>query len=296
MSPINELGRPRPDLAPTFASLVNAFEELDPPSLEKLTDTATTIDILAHAAGALQGDAVLDALYAADIDYEFFDVDTGRLEKPLVLYAGGGWLSAPGQQRLVDYVEAGGTLVFFQLLPLRDDALRPLNGLGLVEPDGITSAADPQRVRLDLGEHSLELSSPGVFVYRDVPGQPISAQRTEQRPPTQEGGYLHVQLPVGEQITVGYVEPRGKGRLVVLGLAPSPALLVAVHGWLGIRIGCRAEAVGVHSALFRRGQEHFVVLTNTQDVHCDAVLAVDAMQMTVRVAARSGTFVKVPHL
>jgi hypothetical protein len=295
MSPINELGRPRPDLAPTFASLVTAFQELDPPSQEKLTDTAVTIDVLARAAGVADGAGVLDALYAADIDYEFFDVDTGRLDKPLVLYAGGRWLSAAGQQRLLEYVEAGGSLAFFQSLPLLDDGLRPLNGLGLVEPDGITSAADPQRLLLDLGEHSLELSSPGAFVYRDVPGQPISAQRTEQRPPTQEGGYRHVQLPVGEHITVGYVEARGKGRLVVLGIAPSPALLVAVHSWLGIRIGCRTQAAGLHSALFRRGEDLFVVLTNVDDGDRDAVLAVDGVRMTVRLEARSGTFVKVPR-
>ena len=136
MSPINELGRPRLDLAPTFASLVDAFEELDPPSSDKITDTAVSIDVLARAAGVTDADAVLDALYAADIDYEFFDVDTGRLEKPLLVYAGGRWLSAPGQQRLMDYVEAGGTLVFFQTLPVLDDALRPLNGLGLVSRMG----------------------------------------------------------------------------------------------------------------------------------------------------------------
>jgi hypothetical protein len=170
-----------------------------------------------------------------------------------------------------------------------------LNGLGLVEPDGVTSAADPQRLRLDFGEHSLELSSPGVFVYRDAPGQPIHAQRTEQRPPTQEGGYLHVKLPVGEEITVGYLEPRGKGRLVLLGLAPSPALVVALHGWLGIRISCRTDAVRVHSALFRRGPDRVVVLTNVDDVDRDAVLAVEGVQMTVRVPARSGTFAVVPH-
>jgi hypothetical protein len=295
MSPINELGRPRPDLAPTFAALVNAFEKLDPPSLEKVTDTAVTIDVLARAAGVADGDGVLDALYTADIDYEFFDVDTGRLDKPLVLDAGGRWLSARGQQRLLEYVEAGGTLIFFQSLPLLDDALRPLNGLGLLDPDGITSGADPQRLLVDLGEHSLELSSPGVIVYRDVPGQPISAQRTEQRPPTQEGGYLHVKLPVGEQMTVGYVEARGKGRLVVLGIAPSAALLVALHGWLGIRIACRSDAVGVHSALFSRGQDLVAILTNTDDIDRDAVLSVNGVQMPVRVAARSGTFVKVPQ-
>ena len=257
MSPITELGRFRPDLAPAFAWLVRVFRELDPPSLEKLTETTVTLDVLERAAGldSSPGEAVLDALYAADIDYDFFDVDSGRLARPLVLYAGGGRLSARAQARLVDHVQAGGTLVFFQSLP---------GGLlGLRQPDGVTSAADPQRLRLDLGDHPVELSSAAVFSYARAPGEPIVAERIRPRPPIQEGGSAHVLLPVGERITVGYLERCGAGRLVVLGLAPTAELMVALHAWLGVAVPCRALSGRVQSALFRRGLDYFVVVTNT---------------------------------
>ena len=50
MSPITELGRFRPDLAPTFAELVRLFRELAPPSLEKVVDTAATFNALGRYA------------------------------------------------------------------------------------------------------------------------------------------------------------------------------------------------------------------------------------------------------
>jgi hypothetical protein len=276
MSPITELGRPRPDLFPTFAALVEAFKMLDPPSLEKLTDTAVTINVLERASRCDKGgEDVLEALYAADIDYEFFDVETGRLEKPLVLYTGGRWLSRAGQQRLASYVESGGSLVFFQSMPLLDDALQSLNLLGLVEPTGIAAAANPQRVRLGLGARSVELSSDALFTFARPPGEPLVAERIRPRSPRQEGGHVHVLLPVGERLSVGYVERRGKGRLIVLGVAPSPELVVALHAWLGVRVACRALSPGIQSAAFKRGSDVFIVLTNTRSEMRDARLSLD---------------------
>jgi hypothetical protein len=268
MSPITELGRFRPDLVPAFAWLVRLFRELDPPSLEKVCETAVTLDVLERSAGIdSAGQDVLGTLYAADIDYEFFDLDSGRLARPLVLYAGGCSLSEAGQARLVDYVEAGGKLVFFQSLPAGRLALR--------QPDGVTGAADPQRLRLALGDLSVELSSPAVFSYAEVPGEALVARRVSPRAPIQEGGHAHVLLPVGERITVGYVERRGAGRLVVLGLAPTAELLLAVHAWLGVRVPSHALSPRVQSALFRRGLECFAVATNTSPDAREVSLVLD---------------------
>jgi hypothetical protein len=268
MSPITELGRFRPDLAPAFAWLVRVFRELDPSSLDKLVETAVTVDVLERAAGIdVAGEDVLDALYAADIDYDFFDLDTGRLARPVVLYAGGSSLSEAAQARLVGYVESGGNLVFFQSLPA--------GRLGLRRPDGVTSAADPQRLRLALAGRSVELSSPAVFSYAEAPGEALVAERVLPRPAIQEGGHAHVLLPVGERITVGYVQRRGAGRVIVLGLAPTPALLVALHAWLGVRMSSRALSPRAQSALFRRGLEHFAVVTSTSPDAREVSLVLD---------------------
>jgi hypothetical protein len=305
MSPITELGRLRPDLAPAFETVVRVFRELDPPSLEKLSATAVTLDVLERAAGAEgAGEEVPRALDAADIDYELFDLETGRLRRPLVLYAGDAWLSEAAQARLVEYVESGGSLVFFHSLPR--------GRLGLWPPDGITTAADPQRLRLELGGQSVELSSPAVFAYADVPGEALVAERVAPRAPTQEGGHAHVRLPVGQRITIGYVERRGSGRLVVMGVVPTPELLVALHPWLGVSIPCRALSPGVRSAVFRRGLEYVAVLTNTSPEAREASLRLELEplprqardlltgcrtpvvdgRVLVRVPARSGTAIQ----
>jgi hypothetical protein len=309
MSPITELGRFRPELAPTFAELVRLFRELDPPSLEKVTDTAATFNALERGAHVDEaGRDVLRALYAADIDYEFFDLDSGKplsSAKPLLVYAGGSVVSADQRARLVEYVEGGGTLVVFQ-----PDGLAGL----VTEPLAVTTAAAPQRLRLAFGDAPVEMSSPAVFVYVDSPpGELIVAERIAPLPPTQEGGHAHVQLPVGERLCVGYLARRGAGRLVVLGVAPTPELLLALHRWLGVRITCHAglgQRVG--SALFRGGHEFFVILTNIADHPQDVLLHLDVepdfhsardlrtglevpvtrKTVTLRVPARSGTAVR----
>jgi hypothetical protein len=301
MSPLNELGRPRLDLAPAFESIVSEFRALGPSRLEKLTSTAVTFDALERAAQpeAAQHSTLLNALYAADIDFEFFDVDRGGLDTPLVLYASGHWLNRAAQQRLREFVEErGGTLVFFQTLPLADETLAPLNALHLAEPSGTTTARAPQRILLSFGDEHVTLSSPAVFVYRRPPGEPIVAERVAPIPPTQEGGALHVQLPVGEPLTCGYVEARGAGRVIVLGVAPMPELLVALHRWLRVRIPSRFNAPGLTSAVFTRGAELIAICTNVTDFDGPTTLALDLdgypAELPLRVPAHSGTWLTVP--
>jgi hypothetical protein len=249
MSPITELGCFRPELASAFAEIVRLFRTLDPPSLEKVTDTAATFNALDSA-----DQPVLRALYEADVDYELFDLDAGRVARPLLVYASSVTPSSEQLARLTNYVDDGGTLLCFQ--PPR------LDGLTL-EPEAITTAVAPQRLSFRLGEQRPELSSSAVFVYPDA-GEPILAERATPLPPTQEGGHNHVRLPVGEQIQVGYVRRFGAGRLIVLGVAPDRDLLLALHAWLGVRIPCRSSTgAPIHSALFQRGAECVVVLTNS---------------------------------
>jgi Glycosyl hydrolases family 35 len=303
MSPISDLGRFRPELAPAYADIVRVFCTLDPPGLSRVCETAATFNSLERAADPEAGQAVLRALYAADIDYEFFDLDAGRHEKPVLFYAGGRTVSSEQLLRLHEYVEGGGTLMFLQP-PALDGLSAP--------PVRVTTAAAPQRVRLSLGSVAVDLSSDAVFVYSDGLGESIVAERTVPLPPTQEGGHAHVQLPVGERLRVGYTTERGRGRVIVLGIEPEPELMVALHAWLGVPIPSRASAPRVQSALFERGGERFVIVTNTAGEDREVVLHLDlpssplgatdlrtgreasvvARGVVARVPARSGTAVR----
>jgi hypothetical protein len=104
--------------------------------------------------------------------------------------------------------------------------------------------------------------------------------------------------------------------VVVLGLGPTPELMVALHAWLGVPIACRAPlaAARIHSALFSRGNDWFIVVTNTsederdvrlllnlpgpqvglaaaRDLRRGCELPLGPHEVTVRVPGRSGTAV-----
>ena len=268
MSPINEWGRKRPELFTAFQQLVRLYQELDPPALTKLAQTAVTHDPLQRGTER-PGQELLQALYEADIDYEFFDVNQGECSQPLLFYAGGAWLSVPAQERLRRYVLEGGHLVCLGAYPRLDDRLRPHNALGIVEPAGILSGAI-EKLRLDLaiGPTATPLGivdSPWLGSYTTVPGEPVLAERRLSGKLTAEELSLQTNLQAGARYTVGYTQESGRGRLTVLGLSPSPELLLALHRYFHIGIPARSVTPGVATAFFQRGQEHYLIAVNNTD-------------------------------
>jgi len=260
---------------------VALFRAVDPPALEKLCATAVTVDPLHQTARRQAGDGrlidgsdrLLDALLAAGIDYDCFDVETGQVARPLLLYAGGDWLSAAAQDRLLAYVEGGGTLVFFQDLPVRDETLSPLNRLGLRLPERILGAGYPQRLAVRLGDgEPVVTSSPAFFAYEAAPGEPIVAERVPDAPPAGDELQLHTGLLVGTSYTVGYRQRRGAGSVICLGLAPGPELLAALHRWLDVPLYSRARTPGIVTAMFRAGEARIVIALNVGDEERDAAV------------------------
>jgi hypothetical protein len=66
----------------------------------------------------------------------------------------------------------------------------------------------------------------------------------------------------GRKFTVGYIEKRGKGRIIVIGLDPNPALVNAVHKYLGIPTYAQADTSGVHTGLLRNGSTWYIAAAN----------------------------------
>jgi len=276
MAPVNELGNLRPDLFETYRAIVAAFHQLDPPALRKLTHTAATVEVLDRTTRLdPAGDRVIEALYAAGIDYDCFDVATGQIARPLLFVAGGDVLDAAAQDRLLAYVEAGGNLVWFQPLPLRDDSLRPLDRFGLPEPSGVLGAGYPNRLRLALGDRHVTLSSPSFFAYENVPGEPLVAERAPDAEMHGDELSLHVSLPVGARYVVGWREQRGAGTITGLGVEPSPAVVAALHAWLGLTPPCRARSGHVSTALFARGAAFALIAINQGDEDRHAIVDLD---------------------
>ncbi|HML21411.1 MAG TPA: beta-galactosidase [Aggregatilinea sp.] len=268
MAPINEWGHTRPELFDTMQDIVALYREIDPPTLEKLTDTSIAFDILDRSSeiGGFN-DGVLSAVYHAGVDYECYDLATGTIAKPLMFYSGGEWLSAEAQSRLLDYVEDGGHLVFFQKLPVMDETLKPLNRLNLCQPDGVLDGGD---VILRLGRESASVNTGPIFHYASVPGQAIRVTRRRAPDEHADESAIHFKLMGGATYTVGYQERRGQGTITVLGLAPDPAVVLAVHRWLGVPVYAYARSPEISTAIFRRGDTFIVFAINNGDTDQDA--------------------------
>lgn len=275
--PINEWGRTRPDLFEVFQQVTALYHEIQPASLEKLTPTAVTFNTLQRGAEK-SGQDLLQSLYQADIDYEFYDVDRGGCDKPLLFYCGGDWLSATAQEHLKEYVESGGHLVCLGAYLRLDDNLRPLNLLDIKDPQGILSGS-PGNLWLDvLGQ---KIKSPWAFNYADTPGTPIVAMRQAPGGQTAEELALQMGLQAGTQYTIGYTEQRGRGYLTVIGLAPSPELLRILHDHLHVNIPSRAITSDVSTALFARNQELYLFAVNNgkEDKVTEVLLAGDFLDI-----------------
>src|SRR5688572_7682230 len=256
--PINEWGRTRPDLFEAFQQVTALYHRIEPASLVKLTHTALTFDVLQRGTER-PGRELLQSLYQADVDYEFYDVDREKCGQPLLFYAGGNWLSESAQIHLKAYVESGGHLVCVGTYPRLDDNLRPLNMLDVKEPEGIVSGS-PGGLWLEVLDRKVKSS--WAFNYTETSGTPIVATRLAPGNQTMEELSLQMGLQAGIQYTIGYTEQRGRGHLTLIGLTPSPELILALYDHLDVSIPSRSLTPQISTALFRRDQEIYLLAVN----------------------------------
>ncbi len=275
--PINARGDPRPELAEVFMGIHRVVQACDPPTLTKLTQTAVVLEPVHIGTDRIMADnPVLDALYAADIDHEIYDPELGARSAGLMLYASADWLPRAAQERLVHWIADGGTLVVFQgRFPQRDEHFRPYNGLGVAPPDRILSRLGKQ-VSVAIGAHA-GIAEGAVWVWDDPPGTPLVGTQVAGRQQAVENADKWMTSCIGRQWPCGYVEPRGCGRLVVLGLPPSPSLLRALHRGLGFPLYAQAELSGVQTAVFERAGEYFLFAVNMNNADVRTRVALDGV-------------------
>jgi beta-galactosidase len=273
MCPINEWGRKQGELFRAFAEVVRLYNEAKVPQLTRVTNINALFDTKYQYFNDAMDDPMLSALYQAGIDYEFFNLETERIKKPVMFYSAGRWMDGKAQRKLLDYVEQGGTLVFFRTLPVYDeDNQTPCNELGLVAPDCGMDApfldhlASELKVSLD-GSDVLT-KSPFLYYEAATPGQPIYAHCVDSTrvwdTAFEENRQIR-SLVFQKRYTVGYVEQRGKGRIVVLSLRPTPELLRGVLDMLKVDVSVEVQMPQVKHALFSGPAAHELVLINTGD-------------------------------
>jgi hypothetical protein len=290
-SPITEQGLSKPKWAEAFRQVTTVFRQLEPATLRRQTDIAATFHPLQSAARVLPHEnAVLTALYGADLDYDMVDPAAG-VGKPhqslwigtappqfkdhyarrprLLFYAGNPWLEARAHAKLLAYVRAGGVLAAFQDYPRENETFQPWPALGFEEPSGSFFEFKRELViQLEMGGPKVTGMS-SAFFFDQVTGKKITADCG----------------PYGKR-TIGYFKKVGKGGLLHLGVTPNPALVAAIVCHFKAEIGVYSETPGIQTALFTRGRSYYLIVTNNANEDQSARIVIPVLKSTKRIHVR----------
>ncbi|HIE03984.1 MAG TPA: hypothetical protein EYP61_04415, partial [Candidatus Latescibacteria bacterium] len=180
------------------------------------------------------------ALVDADVDFDVVDIRTELSRYPLLIYAAPPFLGREEQDKLAEYVEGGGTLVFLSPPPHMDVELRECRSL--MEELGIERGREVNlKATLNLGGRSFR-----VYVaesYEDLDAEPFLR--------TEEGNVCACRRKVDE------------GWIYLVGFsALEREVLTGLLDALGAPAFVRSDDPFVHTSLHRNGERAVVVAIN----------------------------------
>lgn len=258
MSPINEWGRNRPELYKVFKELVQIYREMKPYLLTRCTDVGVTYNPLQYAARTFSANnKVLVSLSDADIDYDLFNPAQKVSKKKIIFYSGNQWLSRRAHQALRSYVEAGGILVAFQDYPRKDEDFAPCDVIGFNEPSRILFEFR-RSCTIALNKGTEVKLNTLVFSFHHVQGKPITASFDRWG--------TH---------TIGYLKTVGKGKILHLGVEPNKELLLEILKYFKIPLYVRSSTKDVKTALFKNGEQYYVVAVNNGQEDKNASISIN---------------------
>jgi hypothetical protein len=263
MSPINEWGRTRPELFSTFKKIVGAFQRLEPATLSHPFKIGVTIDPLQRSL-VRPGEPVLKAFHAAGLDYEFFDLWAGNCDAPLVLYAGGSWLSRNGQERLLAYVQSGGHLVLIGMLPEYDDFLMKYKLLPVNRGDGVIPLNGA--IKIKFNDHEFIYHGNHTEWFEHLPGKAIIGTRVSSENLSSEELVYQHSLEQGQEYQIGYTVQEGQGLITYLGLEVNPGLLKNILTGLEIIQPVEWCNPSWTVALYERAESKFITVINPNQI------------------------------
>ncbi len=255
MSPLDEWGRERHELASVFQDLARTYREMNLPACTKLTQVGATYHPMQYAAKTATNDgSVLSALYDADIDYRLFNPAHNDLSTPILFYSGNHWITHQAEARLMDYVRRGGIIVAFQEWPKKDDYFRPLKFNFFEDPDRHLFEFR-RSFELRLGKKSVSVVS-SVLTFRRPKGKIFEADFGE--------GF--------GKMCLGYEKPFGRGKILHLGIEPNAEILHSVLDYFNIPIFSHSKTPTVKTALLCGEGKYFLALVHNGNEDKTAVI------------------------
>lgn len=272
-APINEMGEFRLGLKKTFSDIVRLYQKMSPADCEKVVNASVTFSWAHHRSGfAHKENSLLKAFYAADLDYDFCDLQTGSRSNPVFFYNGEEWLPEEELRFLLNAVEKGVRLVLFQKGPRYNEYKEPFNLLNLPLPEAILGGrevmTDKKGVCFELGRSIRAKAFSAVHCYSEEKG--AKTIWAGQLPSS--AWELQWKQADGSRYRAGLILKRGKGEIMLLGAEPNAELLHAVYQYYGIQKGSYSTTEGVSTALFKRKgrKEYYLVCTNNSGQQVDA--------------------------
>jgi beta-galactosidase len=262
MSPINEWGRVRGELYDVFKNLVSLYRKIYPPTLKKINEIGVTFNPIQYAARTVSGSTpVLVALCGSDIDYELYNPMTMKCDKKFLFYSGNQWLDQKSHHNLRSYVEAGGTLIAFRDYPRKNAEFENVATIGFEEPKS-TLFEFKKQFELQIGSKGKKISLvSSIYTFQKTSAESIEVDF---------GSYGKHKL--------GYVKKIGKGKIVHLGVEPTPELVMELLRYLKANLSCYSLTKDITTALFHRGKKYYVVVTNNGEESKSATIFLPALQ------------------
>lgn len=266
-APINEWGRPN-EYYDIQKEIVAAAAELEPWNLEEVADASLLLYKPHRVIDPGNFDDTLRALEAADIGYDYFDVQSGRPPTcKTLIYAGSDWLEQDAEVRLAAFVRDGGTLVCFNRFPSRDEFGQPLRQLVFAPPLGARPVALPAAVHYRNGEVTLTKGGHlgckvNFFYYPEAEGEPVRLRtNAKARELLVDIGATHSSI-----FTIGHAHPFGRGRLILIGSNPCAELVrLVLEQEGGIAAQCDEPGVLTNLHRHRNGSLVLFVINRNPD-------------------------------
>lgn len=283
---INQFGQPT-TFFPAIKEALKIAESIDVSSLESLQNCSLITHRGHRYTDSGNWNRVWNALLEADFDFSLLDPEYKRPDSQILFYAGSDWLPAKAYASIKNYLDQGGTIVFFSHIPVANEYGEYTNPLDLPEPDMVRPVSLP--VTIACAEHKIELKKGGhndnkvhFVAFRQLPEnyKPLTVHLSSEA----RQALVDTGLARGERkmFITGYVRPYGKGRILYLGANPQAQFVDFLREVARVSAVIRTDTPGVLTHIWRNSEGSLIIFAvNLSKESRHAIISLDTNYLDI---------------